>query len=159
MPMSQSSDARAVFPSLNFTAGGFRQGELLVVAMAGIFGVFAYLSMASAPNVDAATGSPSNGIVLAALLLVQRTSSRWAIIVAAMAADVFLAAIVYRTPLASIGLPFIDAIEISTAFLIIRSRERLPFRFRDRCSLISFGVAAFAACAAAAMLAGIGFSS
>lgn len=158
--MSQSSDARAVFPSLKLAASGFRQDELcMAVATAAVFGVFAYLSMASGPNIGAATVSPSNGTVLAALLLVQRTSSRCAIIALSMAADIFVAAMVQHAPLPSVGLPLIDAVEISTAFLIIGSRERLPFRFRDRRSLISFGVAAFAGCAAAAMFAGVVFSS
>jgi diguanylate cyclase (GGDEF)-like protein len=154
--MSQSPEARAVFPPINRALSGFRQGKLWVAGIAAvIFGVVTYLSMASALNVGAATISPSNGIVLAALLLVRRTSDRRAIIVAAMAVDVFVAAIVHHTSLASVGLPLVDGIEISTAFLILGSRERLPFRFRGRRSLISFGVAAFAACVVGTTISGI----
>lgn len=154
--MSQSSEARAVFPPISPAASGFRQGELCVaVVTAAIFGAFTYLSMASALTFGAATIAPSNGIVLAALLLVQRTSSRFAVIAAAMVADVFVAAVVHHMSLASVGPALVDGIEISTAFLILGSREHLPFRFKGRRSLISFGISAFAACTVGTTLAGI----
>jgi len=101
---------------------------------------------------------PANGIALAALLLVRRKSSRTAIIVFSMIADAFAAAIIHRTLLTSIGLSLIDSLEILIAFLILKSRERLPFQFKGIPSLLSFSVAAFAASAAAAMLAGIVYS-
>jgi diguanylate cyclase (GGDEF)-like protein len=72
-----------------------------------------------------------------------------------MVADAFATAIVHRTLFASVALPFIDGIEIFTAFLILKSRERLPLRFRGVRSLMSFSIAAFAACAVAVMAAGI----
>ena len=67
----------------------------------------------------------------------------------------FCGAVVHRTLFASFGLPLIDAVEILTAFLILKSRERLPLQFRGVRSLMSFSMAAIAACAAAATLAGI----
>lgn len=158
-PMSQSSESRRFIPPLMLGVGGLRLGELrAIVFTAAIFGVVAYLSMAFTPNYGEATISPSNGIVLTALLLVRRTSSRLAIITFSMVAEAIAAAIVHRTLFASIGLPFIDAVEILAAFLILKSRERLPFQFSGVRSLMSFSIAAFAACLAAALLAGVVFS-
>ncbi len=155
-PMSQSSESRRSFSPLNLDIFSLRRGELrAIILTAAIFGVVAYLSMSFTLNHGVATISPSNGIVLAALLIVRRTSSRTAIIAFSMIADAFAAAIVHRTLFASIGLPLIDAVEILIAFLILKSRERLPLQFRGVRSLMSFSMAAIAACSAAAMLAAI----
>ena len=155
-PMSQSFVSRHLLPTFNPGVGGLRQDELrAIILTATIFGVVAYLAMSFTLNRGVTTISPSNGIVLAALLFVRRTSSRTAIIAFSMAADAFAAAVVHRTLFASFGLPLIDAVEILTAFLILKSRERLPLQFRGVRSLMSFSMAAIAACAAAATVAGI----
>ena len=149
-------ESRHLFPSFNLDICGLRLGEPRAIFITPvIFGLVAYLSMAFALNCGAMTISPSNGIVLAALLLARRPSSPASIIAFSMIADAFAAAIVHRTLFASIGFPLIDAVEILTAFLILKSRERLPLRFGDVRSLMSFSMAAIAASAAAAILAGV----
>lgn len=157
--MRQSSEPRRLFFPLDPGVIGLRADELReAVGTAAIFGVVAYLSMAFTPSGGVAMVAPSNGIVLAALLLVRRTSSRTAIIVFSMIADVFATAAIHHTLLTSIGLSSIDGLEIFIAFSILKSRERLPFQFKGIPSLLSFSVAVFAASAAAAMLAGIVYS-
>ena len=154
--MPQSSEPRRLFLPLDLGVIGL-SGDALreTVGTAAIFGVVAYLSMAFAPSGGVVMVSPSNGIVLAALLLVRRTSSRTAILVFSMIADVFATAAIHHTLLTSIGLSLIDGLEIFIAFSILKSRERLPFQFKGIPSLLSFSMAAFTASVAAAMLAGI----
>ncbi len=158
-PMSQSSGPRRLFFPLDLGAINLRGDELRkIIGTAVIFGVIAYLSMAFPPSGGAAMVSPSNGIVLAALLLARRTSSRIAIIAFSMLADALATAAIHHTLLTSIGLSLVDSLEIFLAFFILKSRERLPFQFKGIPSLLSFSVAAFAASAAAAILAGIVYS-
>lgn len=159
-PMPQSTEPQRLFFPLDLGVIGFPRDELReTVGTAAIFGVIAYLSMAFTPSGGVAMVLPSNGIVLAALLLVRRTPSRMAIIVFSMIADVFATAAIRHTLLTSIGLSLIDGLEILIAFSILESRERLPFQFKGIPTLLSFSVAAFAASAAAtAILAGIVYS-
>lgn len=154
-PMSQSSEPRRLFFPLDLGAFDLHGHELReIVGTAVVFGIIAYLSMAFTPSDGVAIVSPSNGILLAALLFVRRPSSRTAIIAFSMIADVIANATTHHTLLTSIGLSLIDGLEIIIAFSILKSRERLPFQFKGIPSLLSFSVAVFAASAAAAILAG-----
>lgn len=158
-PMPQSSEPRRFFSPLDLRAIDLRgDGLRQIVGTAAIYGVIAYLSMAFTPSGGITLISPANGIVLAALLLVPRTSSRTAIIVLSMFADTLASAAIHHTLLISIGLSLIDCLEILIAFLILKSSERLPLQFKGTRSLLSFGLAAIAACAAATMLTGIAYS-
>ncbi|MBS0238692.1 MAG: EAL domain-containing protein [Proteobacteria bacterium] len=153
--MPQSSEPRRLFFPLDPGVIGLRGDELReTIGTAAIFGVVAYLSVAFTPSGGVAMVSPSNGILLAALLLVRRTSCRGAILVFSMIADIFATTAIHHTLWTSIGLSLIDGLEILIAFSILESRERLPFHFKGIPSLLSFSMAVFAASAAAAVLSG-----
>ncbi|WP_052699393.1 EAL domain-containing protein [Hyphomicrobium sp. 99] len=129
-------------------------GLARATAVAGIFGVVAYLSAAFTQNTDGiATVWPANGIALAAVILARRPWRRHQIIALTLFANIIANFFAHRTLGPNIGFALANTIEIYVAFRIIKLRETEPFEFRSVHFLKSFSIAAIGASAIAAAIA------